>query len=270
MPARTIGTKLVLSTSASFQLLVRDLPRSLSITASDPVNARETEYYRANIVNVKSIDDFIGDDRLFAYAMRAHGLEEMIYAKAFVRKALEEGIDAPDSFANSLTDRRYREFVSTFNFARYGETTVAFDRTQSGTIDRYLRYRLEQSAGEQNEGVRLALYFERRIGEVSSLLDLLADRALLTVTQTALGLSSATSALDVDKQVDLIAERLDIDELKEPGELARFLERFTTLWDMQNPSSPAQVPNVLASQPLEFGIRQDVLASLQNLKLTGR
>lgn len=240
------------------------------MTVAEPLIERETAHYRANIVNVKSIDDFLRDDRLFAYAMRAHGLEDMIYAKAFMRKALSEGIDTPDSFANALTDRRYREFVSTFNFQRYGETATAFERTQSGTVDRYIRYNLERSAGANNEGVRLALYFERRASEISSPLDILADRALLTVAQTALGLSSATSSLGVDKQADMIAERLNVNDLQDPAELAKFLERFTTLWDVQNPRGSVVVPNVLISQPLEFGIGQNLLASLQNLKPTGR
>jgi hypothetical protein len=260
----------MLSTYVSYQFVTRDLSRSLEVTASDPVNSRETDYYRENIVKVKSVDDFIGDDRLFSYAMRAHGLEDMIYAKAFIRKVLEEGVDDTSSFANSLTDRRYREFTATFNFARYGETTVAFDRTQSGTIERYTRYRLEQSAGETNEGVRLALYFERRASEISSPLDILADPALLKVAQTALSISLATAALDIEKQADMIGERLDIEDLKEPDKLAAFLQRFTALWDLSNETQGAQAPNVLAGQPIEFGINQDILTSLQNLKLTGR
>ena len=103
----------MLTTIASFSLIARDLDRSLETTAQQPAVSRETEYYLENISNVKSIDEFIEDDRLFSYAMTAHGLSEMSYAKAFMRKALEEGIDANDTFANTLADRRYRDFVET-------------------------------------------------------------------------------------------------------------------------------------------------------------
>ncbi len=260
----------MLSTSASYQLLVRDLTRTLSTTAQDPQVARETSYYKQAIVNVKSIDDFLADDRVFAYAMRAHGLEDMTYAKAFMRMVLEEGIDERDSFANTLTDRRYREFAEVFNFVRYGDTTTAFTRTQQGTVDRYLRQSLEISAGRENEGVRLALYFERRAGDIDTPIDILADRALLTVVQTALGIAPATSALDIDKQVEQLSHRLDVADFKDPQKLSAFLERFTTLWDVSNPRSAPQVPNVLATQPLEFGINANLLASLQGLKPAGR
>ena len=56
---------------------------------------RETKYYLENISKVKTIDEFVKDDRLFRYAMKAHGLEDMAYAKAFMVKALKEGVADP-------------------------------------------------------------------------------------------------------------------------------------------------------------------------------
>ncbi len=207
----------MLSTSTSYTLLTRDLTRTLKITADEPLVARETAYYRENITKVKSIDDLLADNRLFTYAMKAAGLGDMAYAKAFMRQVLEGGIDDRTSFANTLADRRYREFVKVFNFARYGETTTAFNRTQQGTIDNYIRQSLEEDAGQSNEGVRLALYFSRQAGKINSAYDVLADRALLTVVQTALGISSATSSLDIDKQADQLSDRLDFDDFKDAG-----------------------------------------------------
>ena len=137
--------------------------------------ARETAYYLDNIKNVKSIDDFLADDRVFAYAMKAFGLQDMTYAKAFMRKVLTEGIADSDSFANKLADKRYREFADTFNFAEFGTTTTIFDVTRQGTVDRYVRQTLEEDAGGKDEGVRLALYFERKAADLTSPFSILAD-----------------------------------------------------------------------------------------------
>lgn len=120
----------MLSATATYRLYAGNLQASLERTAQKPIVSRETEYYKANIVNVKSIDDFLNDDRLYNYAMKAHGLEDMTYAKAFMRKALTEGIDNPRSFANTLSDPRYRDFVGTYNFARHGPVAMAFDKAQ--------------------------------------------------------------------------------------------------------------------------------------------
>lgn len=230
---------------------------------------REIEHYLATIGNMKSIDDFMGDDRVYAFAMKAFGLEEMTYAKAYMRKALSEGIDRNDSFANRLNDRRFRDFVESFNFVRNGRSTTSFTRTQQGTVDRYVRQTLETEAGRSNEGVRLALYFQRKASGITSPMHLLADKALLKVAQVALGLPSSSSTFDVDKQVDLIAKRLDVADLQDPGKVDRLLQRFTALWEIENPTSiKAQVPNVLIGGS-PYGMDVDTLARIQSLK-TGR
>ncbi|WP_436425154.1 DUF1217 domain-containing protein, partial [Enterococcus faecium] len=83
--------------------------------AEAPVS-RDTAYYNANIGKVKSIDDLLNDQRLYSYAMKAHGLEDMTYAKAFIRKVLEGGADDPKSLANRLADQRYVDLAQSFGF----------------------------------------------------------------------------------------------------------------------------------------------------------
>jgi hypothetical protein len=259
----------VLTTSASYGIIAANMTRSLKAAADKPQVARETAYYLDNIRDVKSIDDFIGDDRIFAYAMKAFGLQDMTYAKAFMRKVLTEGIAKSDTFANQLTDRRYREFAEAFNFAQFGETTTIFDITQQGTVDRYIRQTLEEDAGSQDEGVRLALYFERKAGSVTSPFGILADPALLKVVQIALNLPASMSLLDIDRQAEMISARLNIEDLKDPEMRATFLKRFTTLWEVSNPSGTTSRPTVQIGQPITMGIGAQLLASLQNLKLGG-
>ena len=89
--------------------------------------------------------------------------------------------------------------------------------------------------------------------------------------QTALGISPATSAMDIDRQAEMIAARLDIADLKDPEKLDKFLARFASLWELQNGRRRRHrhLARVLFSQPLELGIGADLLASLQNLKLGG-
>lgn len=259
----------MLSATATYRLYAGNLEASLDRTAQKPIVSRETEYYKANIVNVKSIDDFVNDDRIFAYAMKAHGLEEMTYAKAFVRKALTEGIDNPRSFANTLSDPRYREFVETFNFARYGEAAIAFDRAQKGTMDLYVRQALEEDAGTANEGSRLALYFTRKAPTLNSVYEILASKALSEVVRTGLGLSDATAVADIDKQAEMIKSRLDIEDFKDPEKLSKFIDRFNNLWELKNGQSSLNVPALLISSSPASGISSNLLMTLQNLKLGG-
>ncbi len=74
---------------------------------------------------------------------------------------------------------------------------TSLERAQQGVADKYVRQVLEEEAGQQNEGVRLALYFQRKAPGLSNAYQILADRALSTVVRTALGLPPMTAAVDM-------------------------------------------------------------------------
>ncbi|WP_181832487.1 DUF1217 domain-containing protein [Bosea caraganae] len=110
----------------AFQAVARNLPASIARTAAAPNVATETAYFEKNIGKVKTLDDFMADDRLYRYAADAYGLGDMAYAKAFMRRVLEEGTSSPDSFANRMSDPRYREFAAAFDFSKADAETKIF------------------------------------------------------------------------------------------------------------------------------------------------
>ncbi|MEX0346172.1 MAG: DUF1217 domain-containing protein [Rhizobiaceae bacterium] len=257
----------MISTFAGYSNIANDLTRSLSQVRQQPPVQRETEYYLENIGQVDTIEQLVEDTRLFTYAMRAHGLSDMAYAKAFMVKVLEEGRDSEDSFANTLADSRYREFAETFDFFRYGSSATTFGRAREGVVDKYLRQTLEEDAGASNEGIRLALYFERKAPNLESIYSILADRALGVVVRTALGLPETTALLDIDKQVELIGEKLTLSDFQDPAKLDEFLKRFTNLWELANPSTnQAQTAGLLFGQSEQFGISTELMLTIQQLK----
>ncbi|KFJ49665.1 hypothetical protein DK52_2485 [Brucella abortus] len=71
----------MVDTMTSYRLIASNMTRSLQRVSKEPLVERETAYYKENIGNVKSVDDFMADTRLFNYAMKAFGLEDMAYAK---------------------------------------------------------------------------------------------------------------------------------------------------------------------------------------------
>lgn len=254
-------------TLTNYQIVSRDLARSISAVKAQPQVKRETEYYLSKIGTVKSIEEFTGDRRLFAYAMKAHGLEDMTYAKAMMVKVLKEGRDGTDAFANKLADRRYVEFAETFDFKRHGALATTFTKAQQGLVDKYLRQTLEENAGANNEGVRLSLYFQRKAASVSSVTELLGDRALAAVTRTALGMPQSTALMDIDKQIALIEAKLDVKDFADPAKLSKFISRFTVLYDIENPAqNQSGGIGLLFDQSAAAGISGNLMLAIQNLK----
>ncbi|QFU17657.1 DUF1217 domain-containing protein [Microvirga thermotolerans] len=256
----------MMTTFTNYQLISRDIQKSLARVAAEPVTAREVKYYLENIEKVKSIDDFLGNHRLYAFAMKAYGLEDMTYAKAFMRKVLTEGVSDKSSFANRLADERYKEFAKVFDFKTYGETTTTFERARQGTVDNYIRQSLEISAGQEDAGVRLALYFERKAPGINSPYDILADPALLQVVQTALNIPETASGGGIDAQAAMIEHKLDIDSLSDPEKVKRFLQRFTTMWDAKNNAASSPVLTLFTGSSASAGMNVEMLMSLQRVK----
>jgi Protein of unknown function (DUF1217) len=258
-------TRAVLSTNASFKLLTNNLAKTVERIGKAPEVKRETEYYLKTIGSIKTMDAFLANDRVYTYAMKAFGLNDMVYAKAFVRKVLTDGVDTAQSFANLLADPRFRELALTFNFKSTGATTTIFDKAQKGVVDKYMQVKLEENAGADNEGVRLALYFKRKAPEITSAYSILADPALLKVAQVALSLPAASSAASIEKQAELIKSKLNVDKIDQPAELTKFLDRFTTLWELKNSSAAASL-----SAGVESLTSTDTLMKIQSLRTGGR
>ena len=372
----------MLNTYTRYQLITRDIEQSLDRVEKQPVVQRDTEYYLANIGKVKSAEEFVNDYRLFNYAMKAHGLGDMAYAKAFMLKALNEGVDDPNSFANKMIDKRYAEFVRSFNFAKHGENATvyalakqpvvelylgmhatpgnppseyhleqsahyaqnignvksiddflhkdnerllqyalqafgledafddkaflrkifeggaedpesfankqedkawgrfaqtfdfarlgehatSFNLAQQPSVDKYLRQTLETNAGQESEGVRLALYFERKASEITNAYQILGDRALAAVVRTVLGLPDSVAQMDIDQQAKLLEARLNFEDFQDPAKLEKFLTRYTAMYDAQNPTVTPQSMLVSLFQPVEFGISQDTLMAIAAMK----
>lgn len=250
-------------------MITKDLTKSLERVSKQNDVARDSEYYLSKIGDIKSIDEFMSDTRLYNYALKAHGLEDMAYAKAFIRKVLTEGVDNDDAFANKLTDGRYKDLVNSLNFAAHGSAATSFTAAQKGVVDKYTRQTLEEEAGQDNAGVRLALYFERNAAKITSGYSILADDALAQVVRTTLGLAPESAFQDVDKQAAYLNRAIDVADFQDPKKVSKFLQRFTAMWEMDNPSDGYSPASLLGASS-GYGISSDLLLSLNALKLGGK
>jgi hypothetical protein len=429
----------VTSTLASYAVIARDLPTALKRKAAEATVARETAYYQANIGKISSVDGLLADRRLYAYAMKAYGLEDMTYATAFMRKVLTEGTATATSFANRLADDRYVAFAKAFDFTKtfgvsgtgtddltslgvavpasaaqatgslalagpydfsgtnevslavttaldaktsrtativlnrksmlgyaanlaavtpseiaaaingriaasgsaalagkveasldtshrlvlstttftdfgadgvaggtdenadttyastgskrtvrvesvalsdasmtaldigFGTGTATDMRTKS-VVDAYLRQSLEEDAGAEDTGVRLALYFARKASSIASAYDFLADSALSQVANTLSGLPATSGAATSDaltRRAEIIASKIDIASLKDPAKVEALAKRFAAIWDAQNNTQSAPVLALFGGSGSGDGITADMLPSLQSLRFGG-
>ncbi len=173
----------MVSTYLSYNLVNRDIKGSLNRTASDPLVARQTEYFKENIGKVSTLEEFLDDYQLYSYAMKAHGLEEMTYAKAFMKKVLESDLSDEKSFANQLTDERYRNFAASFQFSAE-KTDLQTDSQQARLLEKYEASLVAQSDTLEAE----AFYYETVIDNITSVSGLVNNSRLMTFALDAYGI----------------------------------------------------------------------------------
>ncbi|MCI4678846.1 DUF1217 domain-containing protein [Rhodoblastus acidophilus] len=264
-----------MSTFTDYMTIANNLSRYQTMTAADPTVAQATKYFQANIGNIKTADDFVNNTRIFNYVMTAFGLSDMTYAKSLIKQVLEQGTSRSTALANTLNNPKILALAQAFNFSLYGDQTTQTTAATSDAVNQYVMQTLETNEGNQNPGVELALYFQQNASKITNGYSILADKNLLTVVQTTLGISSYTSAQNIDLQAQQFDRVLKYSDFQNPTKVFNFLERFTAQYDFNNPNASAAPSSSLvttlfdASSSSSTSISVNLLMSMQNLKLGG-
>lgn len=264
-----------MSTFTDYMTIANNLSRYQTMTASDPTVAQATHYFQANIGNVATPDQLVNNPRIFNYVMTAFGLGDMTYAKSLIKQVLEQGTANPKALANTLNNPKILALAQTFNFALYGADTTQTIAATSNVVSQYVMQTLETNQGQQNPGVQLALYFQQNASKITDGYSILADKSLLSVVQTTLGISPYTSVENIDQQAAVFDKLLNYSDFQDPTKLQNFLERFTAQYDFNNPStgtaqgSSTIVSPLLTAAGASAGFSTALLMSIQNLKLGG-
>lgn len=260
-----------MSTFTDYMTIANNLSRYQTMTAADPTVAQATKYFQANIGNITTVDQFVNNTRIFNYAMTAFGLSDMTYAKSLIKQVLEQGTTSSSALANTLDNPKILALAQAFNFSLYGTQTTQTIAATSDVVSKYVMQTLETNEGSKNAGVQLALYFQQNASKITDGYSILADSNLLTVVQTTLGLSSDTSAENIDVQAQQFDKLLDYSDFQNPTKVLNFLQRFTAQYDVANPSASSTpfVSAISTASSSSVGFSVDLLMSMQNLKLGG-
>ncbi len=174
----------MISTYLGYTVATRDMATSLNQVASQAQSKRLIDYYNANIGKVTNVDDFLNDYQLYSYAMEAYGLSDMTYAKAFMKQVLTSDLSDSSSFANKLTDSRYKEFAAAFNFGTGTTSTAQTSAQEDDLIGLY-----QQSfTNEETAAATETSYYSQNISSVKTVDDLLGNTRLRNYVLQAYGI----------------------------------------------------------------------------------
>ncbi len=231
---------------------------------------KDAVYYQNAIADVGSVAELLKDRKMIDILLVSKGLDPAKVTTDYLRKIFNSDLTDARSFANTEKDPRFAEIAASFNFDRQGnvarlEKIGPQKRDQLlETQNSYLQQNLETQQGDANPGVRLALYFQRKAGDVTSAYDILADKALAEVFRTTYGLPNSVGSMGVDQQAKVVEKYLNLKDLTDATKLEKLLNRFSVMYDLKNGSSKVS-PALAILQGSEGSIGQDALMSIAQL-----
>jgi hypothetical protein len=201
---------------AGWTFLQRTADRQIATLAKEPVARRNEAYFRDNIGRINTAEDLVADRRLLEVALTAFGLESDIENRFFIRKVLEDGTLRTDSLSNRLGNKQYRALSAAFGFGDVSPPRNKVSDFADRTIVQYRARRFETSVGQQDNGLRLALNFDREVSALAGRpisddakwFTILGTPPLREVFDKALALPSSFSSLDIDRQLSVYKDRM--------------------------------------------------------------
>ncbi|MGX1164212.1 uncharacterized protein YbaA (DUF1428 family) [Bradyrhizobium sp. USDA 372] len=236
--------------------------------------AKDATSYREAIADIESVSDLLANRKMVDFILVAKGLEPGKVSTEYLKKIFNSDLSNRKSFANTESDPRFAEIAASFNFDSKGNVARLptmgpqkrdqFRETQAN----YLRQSLEQQQGDMNPGVRLALYFQRKAGEITSAYDILADKALSEVFRTTFNLPDSMAAMPIDQQAKFVDRFMKIKDLSDPAKVEKLLGRFSAMYDVKNSQSTGQAQSPLLDlfQGSSSGISQSTFLAIAKLR----
>ncbi len=269
----SVGSPILAQSEIELQTMSADYIKKKSAFGTDKdkeTATTEAKYFSGEMQKIKTLSEFLANDRLTKFAMESLGIDPESVTKEQLEKIFTSKLDDKDSYVNKEMDPVFRRLVTAFNFNTDG-TLLHEDRsliqTRRGlyeTLDNYLTQTLETQAGEENAGVRLALYFQRMAAGTTSYYSILADTAIQSFINTTFGIPDELANADVDTQVTMMEKYFDIQDFQDPDKVKKLIARFTIMYDsQQNTTDPIMM---LFNGSGSAGISGDTLLAVATLR----
>ncbi|MFN4170935.1 MAG: DUF1217 domain-containing protein [Pseudorhodobacter sp.] len=242
---------------AGWSFLKRTMDKQTRTFLAAPQRQRDEAYFREKIGSVTTAAELVSDRRLLRVALGAFGLDADINNGFFVRKVLEDGTLNDRALANRLADKQYRAFSSAFGFGDYSTPRTKLSDFADGILKDYRERQFEQAVGTRNDDLRLALNAEREIARLArrdvtdetKWFTVMGNAPLRRVFEKALGLPSSFAALDLDRQLGELRDKVgraygdqSIAQFTDPAKMEKLLRNFLLRSEVQSMSlgfSPA-------------------------------
>lgn len=210
------------------------------------------EHFADNIAKVTSVDELMSDPDLLKVALGAFGVEDRVNSKTLLKRVFTEGTDSSNALANVLKDKGLIAMSKAFGFDTKPTSAIQREGFADTIIDNYQWKLFADAVSEVDYNIGNALNFQRNIpalaGNDSSnntkWFSVLGSSSMREVFETALGLPSGFSQIDIDKQLEVLKEKsasrfgiTEFSDLNDPAIVNKVIHSYLLQADLANTAS---------------------------------
>ena len=267
-----------LSGNSGWNFLQETYSRQLDSFTKSPEIRNDRDYMLQKLSDPMSLDDFMADKRLLRITMTAYGLGGEEWKAGFIRKAIEEAGDPESTFLARLNNTKYTKFAEAFSPI---DGKIIMSSNELAKIGVNFETESFQSAvGDVDDNMRLALNYQSEITDLvgtdstdkAILYRILGDVPVRSVLESAFSLPSEMSGLDLDRQADILKDKLTsvlgvskLSDIASPDMVDKVIQRFHAMESIQNGStsySPASAALTLLSSGVGSQASENLFLSL--------
>lgn len=219
---------------------------------AQPTVARDLVRFSEEITNIKSVDDLMKNYTVLTMVLSAFQLESEIDKPAMVRKILTESTTDSDSLVNRLVEPRWTKLAEAMHSLNSDPDFFQKQENVDAILTGYRTNEYEKFEGQNADGVREAMYFKRLAGDIESVTQIIADKAMMKVIRVSLGLPESFQALSFDQQLERLEKLVDVTDFQDPEKISDIIDRFLIFTQVNN-NDPTANPLLSLFQPIGTG-----------------
>lgn len=229
----------------------------------------DIDYFTEKLSQPIAVEDFVTDGRLRRISLTSFGLAGEEWKTGYIRTVLDEVQDPESTFLTRLNNSSYTDFAEALQPSG-GNISLSSAQIESIT-SQFASESFAEAVGEQDNAMRLSLNFQSEISNLvtasatdqTNLYRMLGSVPVRTVMETALGLPTEFSALDIDRQAEILDEELQkkfsissLQDLTQPDVMERVVQRYQVLESLNQTAAatgPAATALTLLTNAVGFG-----------------
>lgn len=212
----------------------RTQPQAVKATAAQPAVQHTVAAFTAAVNSAKSVKQLLSNPAVMNVLLTAHGMSDQIGYTALATKALTSNPVDPMALVNRLTDTRWKTLAQTYNFAGGGLKAIQNPKTIAAIAQSYAQATWQAGQDSMTPGLSNALAFKAKAPKITTVDQILGDKALRTVVTTALGIPAQIAFQTLGAQENAISSRIDIKKFQDP----KFVETFAQRYLVANAADP--------------------------------